>query len=159
MCTFSIRSAPDRDKWCGPSRPRRPWTVHHGQNHTFWVTLLQRARRAAVLDQPSSLGTHWILRSLSSVYDSWTQGSHLEAIELYPGRSQAAVHNRGITRKKILGYYRVLAGHAFLAQCSSWWMIVYIYYTVLYNSSWKCHQLAAGQLLSGQPVVYHRGRI
>jgi hypothetical protein len=47
-----------------------------------------------------SLRTHWILHSLSSVSDSGTQGSHLAAIELYPGRSQAAVHNRGIIMQK-----------------------------------------------------------
>ena len=29
---------------------------------------------------------------------------------------------------------------------------------LLYNSSWKFHQLAAGQLLSGQPVWYGKGR-
>ncbi len=29
---------------------------------------------------------------------------------------------------------------------------------VLYNSSWKFHQLAAGQLLSRQPVRYGKGR-
>jgi hypothetical protein len=28
---------------------------------------------------------------------------------------------------------------------------------LLYNSSWKFHQLAAGQLLSGQPVRYGKG--
>ncbi len=35
------------------------WPVHHVQNYTCWVTLLQPARRAAVLDQPSSLWPHW----------------------------------------------------------------------------------------------------
>jgi hypothetical protein len=34
--------------------------VHHVQNHTCRVTLLQQARRAAVLDQPSSLRSHWL---------------------------------------------------------------------------------------------------
>jgi len=29
---------------------------------------------------------------------------------------------------------------------------------LLYNSSWKFHQLGAGQLLSGQPVRYGKGR-
>ncbi len=38
----------------GRSRP-----VHHVQNHTCRVTLLQPARRAAVLGQPSSLWPHW----------------------------------------------------------------------------------------------------
>ncbi len=33
--------------------------VHHVQNHTCRPTLLQRARRAAVLGQPSNLRTHW----------------------------------------------------------------------------------------------------
>ncbi len=32
------------------------------------------------------------------------------------------------------------------------------YVDLLYNSSWKFHQLAAGQLLSGQPVGYRKGR-
>jgi hypothetical protein len=32
--TFSIRSAPDRDKWCGPSG-QAAWTVHHVKNHTL----------------------------------------------------------------------------------------------------------------------------
>ncbi len=36
-------------------------------------------------------------------------------------------------------------GHAFLAWNSSWRMVVYL----LYNSNWKFHQLAAGQLLTG----------
>ncbi len=30
---------------------------------------------------------------------------------------------------------------------------------LLYNSSWKFHQLAAGQLLLGQPVRYGKGRL
>jgi hypothetical protein len=35
---------------------RAAWTVHHVQNHALcWITLLQPARRAAVLGQPSSL--------------------------------------------------------------------------------------------------------
>ncbi len=29
---------------------------------------------------------------------------------------------------------------------------------LLYNNSWKFHQLAARQLLSGQPVLYGKGR-
>jgi hypothetical protein len=33
-CTFSNRSAPDRDKWCCPSG-KAAWTVHHVQNHTL----------------------------------------------------------------------------------------------------------------------------
>jgi hypothetical protein len=33
--------------------------VYHVQNHTCGGTLLQTARRAAVLDQPSSLRPHW----------------------------------------------------------------------------------------------------
>jgi hypothetical protein len=33
--------------------------VHHVQNHTSLVTLLQPARRAAVLGQPSSIGPQW----------------------------------------------------------------------------------------------------
>ncbi len=34
LCTFSNRSCPDRDKWCGPSG-QAAWTVHHVQNHTL----------------------------------------------------------------------------------------------------------------------------
>jgi hypothetical protein len=34
---------------------------HHVQSHTCRVTLLQPARRAAVLGQPSSYGPHWLL--------------------------------------------------------------------------------------------------
>ncbi len=34
------------------------WTVHHVQNHTCRVTLLQPAKRAAMLGQPSSLRPH-----------------------------------------------------------------------------------------------------
>jgi hypothetical protein len=48
-----------------------------------------------------------------------------------------------------------LFGHAFLAWHSLWRLFVYI---VQYSSSWKFHQLAAGQLLSGQPVLYGKGR-
>ncbi len=33
MCTFNNRSAPDRDKWCGPSG-KAARAVHHVQNHT-----------------------------------------------------------------------------------------------------------------------------
>jgi hypothetical protein len=59
LCTFSNRSAPDRDKWCGPSIPYRITPC--------WVTLLRPARRAAVLDQPSSLGPHCSLLSAQNV--------------------------------------------------------------------------------------------
>jgi hypothetical protein len=52
------RPALDRGKWYGPSR-QAACTVHHVQNHTLrWVTLLQPAKRAAVLGQPSSLPPH-----------------------------------------------------------------------------------------------------
>ncbi len=33
LCTFSNRSAPDRDRWCGSSG-QAAWIVHHLQNHT-----------------------------------------------------------------------------------------------------------------------------
>ncbi len=55
----------------------------------------------------------------------------------------------------ISNYLDPVPGHAFLAWRSSWWTVVYIY---LLNSSWKFHQLAAGQMLSGQPVRYEKGR-
>ncbi len=48
-------------------------------------------------------------------------------------------------------------GHAFLAgRSESLRMVVYIHF--LFKSSWKFYQLAAGQLLSGQPVRYGKGR-
>ncbi len=59
FCTFSNTSAPDRGKWwCGPSG-QAAW----GPSITYkitpcCVTLLQPARRAAVLGQPSSL--RWV---------------------------------------------------------------------------------------------------
>ncbi len=34
LCTFNNRSAPDRDKWCGPSG-QAAWTVHHMKNDTL----------------------------------------------------------------------------------------------------------------------------
>ncbi len=34
LCTFSNRSAPDRNKWYGPSE-QTEWTVLHAQNHTL----------------------------------------------------------------------------------------------------------------------------
>ncbi len=45
--------------------------------------------------------------------------------------------------------------HAYFALCSSWRTVVYVCYIY---TSWKFHQLAAGQLLSGQPVQYGKGR-
>jgi hypothetical protein len=65
------------------------------------------------------------------------------------------VHSRGITRKKVLGYYGVPAGHAFLALM---YLMMYDCEHLLHKSSMKFHQLAAGQLLSGQPVRYGNGR-
>jgi hypothetical protein len=50
----------------------------------------------------------------------------------------------------------LLEYQAFLAWRNSWRMVVYIYY--MYNSSWKFHQIAVGQLLPGQPVRYGKGR-
>ena len=48
-----------------------------------------------------------------------------------------------------------MPGHALLA-----WRIAHDGWlcTSLYNSSWKFHGLAAGQLLSGQPLQYGKGR-
>ncbi len=46
--------------------------VHHVQNHTCRVTLFQPARRAAVLDQPSSLRPHWSYISLGgALFARW----------------------------------------------------------------------------------------
>jgi hypothetical protein len=45
LSTSSNRSAPDRGKWFGSSG-QAAWTVHHVQNHTSRVILLQPARRA-----------------------------------------------------------------------------------------------------------------
>jgi hypothetical protein len=39
-------------------------TIHHVQNHTCRVTVLQPARRATVLGQPSSLWPHWPVSQL-----------------------------------------------------------------------------------------------
>ncbi len=50
-------------------RSLRP--VHHIQNHTCPVTLLQPARRAAVLDQPSSLRPHWFSLSIGKISAMW----------------------------------------------------------------------------------------
>jgi hypothetical protein len=41
--------------------------VHHIQNHTCRVTLLQQAKQAAVLCQPSSLRPHW--QRLCQIYN------------------------------------------------------------------------------------------
>jgi hypothetical protein len=58
LCTFSNRSATDRGKLCDPSA-QAAWTVHHVQNHTLLGgTILQPAKGAAVLGQPSSLQPH-----------------------------------------------------------------------------------------------------
>jgi hypothetical protein len=49
-------------------------------------------------------------------------------------------------------------GHAFLAWHSSWRIVVYIY-LIIDISSWKFHQLTAGQLLSGHLVRCAKGRL
>ncbi len=61
FCTCRNRSALEQGKWCDPTG-QTAWAVHHVQNHTLlhWVTLLQPARRAAVLGQLSSLRLHWV---------------------------------------------------------------------------------------------------
>jgi hypothetical protein len=41
--------------------------------------------------------------------------------------------------------------------CENSWKILQCVH-LLFNSSWEFHQLAAGQLLSGQPVRYVKGR-
>jgi hypothetical protein len=49
--------SPCQDNWYGTERQAvRP--LHHKQNHTCWATLLQPARRATVLGQPTSLRSH-----------------------------------------------------------------------------------------------------
>ncbi len=57
---------PSASSWTGLDRAsgtlrksQAVWSVHHIQNHTFRVTLLQPARRAAVLGQHSSLRPYW----------------------------------------------------------------------------------------------------
>jgi hypothetical protein len=63
-CTFSNRSSPDRGKQGVVRQGRR-----HGPSITHkitscWVPLLRPARRAAVLNQPSSLRPHCFLLSV-----------------------------------------------------------------------------------------------
>ncbi len=60
---FSNRSAPDRDKWCSPSR-QAAWTVHH-KITPCWVTLLQPAQAGsrvvpALLPSASVVETKWM---------------------------------------------------------------------------------------------------
>jgi hypothetical protein len=67
LCIFTIQQQleiPSARSWAAPVRATgtagvRP--VHHVQNHTCLVTLLQQARRAAVLGQPSSLRPHCLV--------------------------------------------------------------------------------------------------
>jgi hypothetical protein len=72
LCTFTIKlqlEIPSARSWSvspvratGTVRKRqtvRP--VHHVQNHTCRVALLQLARRAVMVGQPSSLRPHWLL--------------------------------------------------------------------------------------------------
>jgi hypothetical protein len=61
LFSFSNRSAPGWDKWFGLSDHttcpmERPSCT---KSQPCWVTLLQPARLAAVLSQPSSLQSHW----------------------------------------------------------------------------------------------------
>ncbi len=59
LCTFSNRSASDRDKCVVDHQGRRRGPSIMYKITPFWVTpLLQPARRAAVLGQPSSLRPH-----------------------------------------------------------------------------------------------------
>ncbi len=60
--------------------------VHHVQNYTCRVTLLQLARRAAVLVQPSSLRTHWVyLPFCWSVHHNFVRdGRHSEGVHPPP---------------------------------------------------------------------------
>ncbi len=53
------------------SRSVRP--VHRVQNHACLATFLQPARRAAVLDQPSSLRPHWIELKLEGIKEGIIQ--------------------------------------------------------------------------------------
>ncbi len=84
LCTFTIEQQLEIKlahscswaalvKETGSVRKRQAiWPVHHVQNHTCWVTLLQPARRAAVLGQPSSLHHHSSLVPASS--GKWEKG-------------------------------------------------------------------------------------
>ncbi len=56
LCTFSNKSASDRDKWCGLSG-QAAWTVHHVQNHTLlghFPSASQAGRRVGPALSPSA---------------------------------------------------------------------------------------------------------
>jgi hypothetical protein len=65
LCTFTILQQlkiSSARSWAAPvtatgtvQKNQVVWPVHHGQNHSSRATLLQPARRAALLGQPSSL--------------------------------------------------------------------------------------------------------
>ncbi len=68
LCTFMyyITAAGNSVSWqlgsscqCNRYGKKKRQAVHHVQNPTCRITLLLLARRAAVLDQPSSLRPHW----------------------------------------------------------------------------------------------------
>jgi hypothetical protein len=61
------------DGWLRTFTVKQHWKFHQLAavrcgNHTCWVTLLQPARRAAVLDQPSSLRPHCSLLPLCFLF-------------------------------------------------------------------------------------------
>jgi hypothetical protein len=78
LCTFIIKQhldIPSARSWVAPVRATgtvqkrqavRP--VRHVQNHTCRITILQPARLAAVLGQPSSLRPHLIVRAMYACY-------------------------------------------------------------------------------------------
>jgi hypothetical protein len=71
LCTFTIKHQlviPSARSWASPVRAtgtvrkrQAVEPVHHGQTHTCRITLLQPARRSAVLGQPASLWPHRVL--------------------------------------------------------------------------------------------------
>ncbi len=69
-------------------------------------------------------------------------------------RKNAGIEPMGLLRPERRHGSTRVPGHAFLACLSSWRMVVHIYYI---TADAKFHQLAAGQLLSGQPVQYGKG--
>jgi hypothetical protein len=93
LCTFSTRSASDRDKWCGPSRQAAMDRPSRTKSHPAGTLSSSQPGGLPCWTIPLALG---LIRfyTLSHLFTTaGTQGSHPVAIKLYPGRSQAAVHN------------------------------------------------------------------
>jgi hypothetical protein len=64
---------------------------------------------------------------------------------------------RGLAQPEIRHGFTRVPGHAFLRDIShDGWLCTFT--NLPYTSSWKFHQLAAWQLLRGQPVQYRKGR-